>query len=418
MKRKILSILLISSMLFSLAACKDNSAGNVEEVAYDAKAQAAKYDLPEIPEADKDLKVQMGYNDCDHMVAARTGEEAGIYKALGLNVTVTKTNNTNIAQAMTTGEMHVGYMGIEGALNARSEGAPIIMAAANHLGGSRYLVVANDIKDPKDLVGKKLAITEDPENNPEWLKWAGQLGLPIEKDKYEIIKMAQKDCPMALKSGQISAFSCCDPFASQCEYQGLGKVVAVGWGGVINDAKDGHDHTGEDGWGMCCIYAMNENFKKEHPEVAQRLLVAHAMSLKYLYDHPYNAAMMFADGFGTAPEVGLMTIYMKTIAEGRTLTWECKQSNIDNLMKAYDEYNIDEKFRPKTDKINEFVDLNFVKESGIESFGDFLKKDKIDEKFPVGISFEDWLKKAKEIDGIDNEVGNDIKIPEVYKNKK
>lgn len=414
MKRKILSILLISSMLFSLTACKDNSAGNVEQVAYDAKAEAAKYDLPEIPEADKNLKIQMGYNDCDHMVGAIVGEEAGIYDALGLNVTVTKTNNTNIAQAMTTGEMHVGYMGIEGALNARSEGAPIIMAAANHLGGSRYLVVANDIEDPKDLVGKKLAITADPENNPEWIKWAAKLGLPTDKDQFEIIKMAQKDGPMALKSGQISAFSCCDPFASQCEYQGLGKVVAVGWGGLIDETKEENDH--EHGWGMCCIYAMNENFKKEHPEVAQRLLVAHAMSLKYLYDHPYNAAMMFADGFGTAPEVGLMTIYMKTIAEGRTLTWEFNQDNIDNFVKEYDEYNIDEKFRPRVDKLDEFVNLNFVKESGIESFSDFTKEDKIDEKFPVGISFEDWLKKAKEIDGIDNEVGNDIKIPEVYKN--
>lgn len=416
MKRKILSILLISSMLFPFTACKGGSGGNVEKVAYDAKAVAAKYNLPEIPEADKNLKVQMGYNDCDHMVGAIIGEKAGIYKALGLNVTVTKTNNTNIAQAMTTGKMHVGYMGINGALNARSEGAPIIMAAANHLGGSSYLVVANDIKDPKDLVGKKLAITADPENNPQWIKWASKLGLPIEKDNYEIIKMSQKDCPMALKSGQISAFSCCDPFASQCEYQGLGKVVAVGWGGLIDEAKKEHDH--KHGWGMCCIYAMNENFKKEHPEVAQRLLVAHAMSLKYLYDHPYNAAMMFADGFGTAPEVGLMTIYMKTIAEGRTLTWEFNQENIDNFVKEYDEYKIDKKFRPRTDKLNEFVNLNFVKESGIESFSDFTKEDKIDEKFPIGISFKDWLKKAKEIDGIDNKVGNDIKIPEIYKKQK
>ena len=416
MKRKILSILLISCMLFSLTACKDNSAGNVEKVDYDAKAVAAKYNLPEIPAADKNLKIQMGYNNCDHMVAAIVGEKAGIYQALGLNVTVTKTNNTNIAQAMTTGEMHVGYMGIEGALSARNEGAPIIMAAANHLGGSRYLVVSNDIKDPKDLVGKKLAITEDPENNPEWIKWATKLGIPIEKDKYQIIKMGQKDCPMALKSGQISAFACCDPFASQCEYQGLGRVVAVGWGGTIDESKEKNDH--KHGWGMCCIYAMNENFKKEHPEVAKRLLVAHAMSIKYLYDHPYNAAMMFADGFGTTPEVGLMTIYMKTIAEGRTLTWEFNQENIDNFVKEYDEYKIDKKFRPRTDKLNEFVNLNFVKESGIESFSDFTKEDKIDEKFPIGISFKDWLKKAKEIDGIKNEIGNDIKIPEVYTKQK
>ncbi|WP_300408937.1 ABC transporter substrate-binding subunit SaoX [Lagierella sp.] len=407
MKTKIVSILLIFTLIFSLTGCRDDGAGNIEKVSYDPEAEVAKYDLPEIPEADKNFKIQMGYNDCDHMVGAIIGEQAGIYKALGLDVTVTKTKNSNIAQAMTTGEMHVGYMGVEGALRSRNEGAPIIMAAANHLGGSRYLVASNDIKEPKDLLGKKVSISQDPENDPEWIKWAKKLDLPIEKENYEIIEMSQKDGPMALKSGQISAFSCCDPFASQAEYQKLGKVLAVGWGGHVEEDS-------ENGWGMCCIYGMNENFKNEHPELAKRLLVGHALSLKYLYDHPYNAAMMFADGFGTVPEVGLMTVYMKTIAEGRTITWEFTKQNLDNYIAQYTKYNIDEKYIPNTDKIDEFLNFNLIKESGVEDFEKFLEDDKINEKFPIGISFEDWLKKAKEIDGIDNEVGNDIKIPEVY----
>ncbi|MDO5018472.1 MAG: ABC transporter substrate-binding subunit SaoX [Lagierella massiliensis] len=412
MKRKLLSLVLISSLMLSVTACNnEDSISTGGHSSYDAKAEVAKYDLPEIPEEDKNFKIQMGYNDCDHMVGSIIGEKTGIYEALGLDVTVTKTSNTNIAQAMTTGEMHVGYMGVEGALHARNEGAPIIMAAANHVGGSSYLVVSNDIKDPKDLVGKKLAISQEPENNPQWIKWANRLDIPIERENYEIVEMSQKDGPMALKTGQISAFSCCDPYASQAEYEKLGHVVAVGWGGLVEENQEDHDY----GWGMCCIYGMNENFNKEHPELAQRLLVGHALSLKYLYSHPYNASMMFAEGFGTKPEVGLMTIYMKTIAEGRTLTWEFSQDNIDNFVAEYQQFDIDEKFIPKTDKIDEFVSLNFVEESGIEDFDKFLEEGKINEQFPIGISFEEWLKKAKEIDGINNEVGNDVKISDVYK---
>ena len=77
----------------------------------------------------------MGYFNCDHMVGAIIGEKAGIYKALGLNVNVTKSGET--LKALTSGAMDVGYTGIEGAIRAVNQGAPFSMAAANHMGGSR-----------------------------------------------------------------------------------------------------------------------------------------------------------------------------------------------------------------------------------------------------------------------------------------
>ena len=54
-------------------------------------------------------------------------------------------------QAMASGEMDVGYQGINGAIRSVNNGAPLFMAAANHLGGSYYLVVSNDIEKPEDL---------------------------------------------------------------------------------------------------------------------------------------------------------------------------------------------------------------------------------------------------------------------------
>lgn len=61
---------------------------------------------------------------------------------------------------------------------------------------------------------------------------------------------------------------------------------------------------------------MSNDFKENHPELARRLVYAHEMAIEYMYTHPYNAAMMFADGFDVDPYVALRTIYMKTVAEG------------------------------------------------------------------------------------------------------
>ena len=55
----------------------------------------------------------------------------------------------------------------------------------------------------------------------------------------------------------------------------------------------------------------------------------------YKRQHPYNAAMMFADGFDVDPYVALRTIYMKTVAEGRTITWHFSEKNIENFENYY-----------------------------------------------------------------------------------
>lgn len=165
---------------------------------------------------------------------------------------------------------------------------------------------------------------------------------------------------------------------------------------------------------MCCIFAINENFKKEYPNIAERLMVAHVLSVQYLYEHPYNAGMMFAEGFGTEPEVGIMTVYMKTNAEGRTITWEFTEDNLTNFIDNYYSEDIDEEFIPQLDNVQAFTSSDLLEKSGAPTFAEFMKDSDIDGKFPIGMPFKDWLKKAKEIDGITSDIGDDIEVPEIY----
>ena len=211
-KRVFSSALAIGVLVTALTGCKDSTQTSVTvSTDYDPAVEVAKYKdvLGEIPAADKDFVVEMGYNNCDHMVAALVGQGAGIYDALGLKVNITKTGK--IAEAMSSGEMDVGYLGIDSAIDASKNGAPLYMAAANHLGGSRYLVVSNDITDPEQLKGQKLAIGgESVKYRPEWHTWAEELGLsPDPADgEYEAISKRSSDALIAMKAGQLAAFTC------------------------------------------------------------------------------------------------------------------------------------------------------------------------------------------------------------------
>ena len=210
MRKRLLCLMLAASMLIvGLTGCKDSSNDtNTVQVDYNAEEEVAKYKdyLGEIPEADKDYVVELGYRNCDHMVAALVGEGSGIFDALGLTVNITKTGQ--IMEAMASGEMDVGYQGIQGAILSVNNGAPLFMAAANHLGGSEYLVVSNDIQDPEDLLGQKLAIGNEAWKNPQWCNWANSLNIPSETDgNYEIVDMGETDALLAMKAGQVDAFS-------------------------------------------------------------------------------------------------------------------------------------------------------------------------------------------------------------------
>ena len=209
-----LAACMVASALFG---CVDSSQQSVTvETDYDAQAAVDKYAeyVGELSEEDKNYTIQMGYNNCDHMVAALVGQGAGIYDALGLKVNITKTGN--IDTAMSSGDMDCGYLGIDGAINANNNGAPLYMAAANHLGGSRYLVVSNDIQGSMEeigqqLLGKQLAIGGNSVvKRPEWHTWAGELGIDPDPTTggYEAISMGSTDALIAMKAGQLAAFTC------------------------------------------------------------------------------------------------------------------------------------------------------------------------------------------------------------------
>ncbi len=330
-----------------------------------------------------DYKINLGYYNCDHMVGACIGEAAGIYKDLGLNVEIT--GGGKVPEAIAAGKMDAGYIWAQGVIGANVLGSPIVIGANNHIGGSRYLVVSSDIEKPEDIIGQKMA-SGDPAISAEWLcGYKYQLDLPLDAEAYELVNVgSDADKYVALATGQIKAMTCCDPWGSMAEYEGTGRIIGI-------------NKEMEEKMGICCSFALNENFVKDHPELAKKLTLAHTKSIEYVYSHPYKAAEIFAEYYDVPLEVSLMTIYKKTIGEGRTLSWELKEENLNHLFDMIKKHNLLENV-PET--LDESVNLEVLNSCGAKDFDTFIKEE-IDPIFPLGMTYEEFKKKAMEIDGID-----------------
>ena len=209
MKKRIVAALLIAAMSFSLlTACRDSGASqntvDITQTDYDPNEAVKDFEFGELNETEENYTIEMGYNNCDHMVAAIIGEKAEIYEAMGLKVNLTKSGETT--KALISGAMDAGYIGVSA--SGLSQNPPYFIASANHTGGSRYLVVSNDITDASQIEGKTLAMTSKPEDNSEWRGWARDYDVSFNAADYNIVSMGQSDAMFALKAGQIDGFVC------------------------------------------------------------------------------------------------------------------------------------------------------------------------------------------------------------------
>ncbi len=378
----LISILLMGLLLIS--GCNKTSQDVDKSKDNLVKQIAETYQLEPLSAEDANYTINMGYYNCDHMTAACIGKDAGIYDALGLKVNLT--GNGNVPEAMSAGKMDVGYAGWTTTLRAVPKGTPLFIAAQNHTGGSEYLIARKEIKTAADLVGKKVSFGTDPEKDSiNWAEWANQLNIPTDITKYENFNMSDQDEYFAMKAGKLDAYICCDPWGSMAEYEDTGWVVIR-----QNTVRNGKQ-------GTCCKVAMHTKFAQSHPELAKRVLLAHTLSIQYMYNHPYKAAEIFARNYNVPLQVGLMTIWKKTNEEGRTISWDLVMEEMENQLEAMQKYNVQSDVN--TVNVEDYVDSSYFDACGAKDFSTFIKEE-VDPVFPLGMSFESWLTKAKEVDHI------------------
>lgn len=327
--------------------------------------------------------INLGYYNCDHMTAAPVADALGIYKNYGLKVNVT--GNGKVPEAMAAGHMDAGYVGVTRLFRAYSMGAPIMFAAGNHTGGSEYMVVrkGSGIADAKDLLGKKIMLGSQPhKTNGNWINYAAQKNIPVDPKSYQVFAMTDMEAYLAMKAGHLDAFDTCDPWASMAVYEGTGNIIATFRG------TTGHDD------GLCCVFTMNQKFVREHRDLAVIIIKAHVDALKLMYLEPVKCAKVFAKAYAVPEEVAMMTLYRKTLDEGRTMDWTYDDSRVrKTAIHAHSIGLLDEAV-----DLNKFIDASVYGEAKVEDFQTFIKNE-VDPVFPLGMTYEEWKAKALELSG-------------------
>jgi len=339
--------------------------------------------LAPLPDASQGVTVRLGYFNCDHMAAAPIAYYSGIFDTLGLNVSIT--GHGGVPEAMAAGHMDMGYVDHRLVFAARRAGSPLIVVAENHIGGSEYLVVSHDIREPQDLIGRRISIHADPNNFLNWIEWTYLMGIPSDVSLYENFVMSQTDSYFAFAAGELDAFISCDPWASMAIYEGTGWIMHRS----NTDRPSGH--------GTCCKLVMRDGFGEVHPELVARMILAHTLAIQFMYLYPHRSAEIFSEDFLVPMEVSLMTMWRKLNYEGRTLSWDLNieyfQNQVDTLRYFDIRHDINDAYVPN------YVDLTLFEMSDADDFDAFIRE-RVDPIFPLGMTFEEWRAAALIADGL------------------
>jgi NitT/TauT family transport system substrate-binding protein len=130
-----------------------------------------------------------------------------------------------IKEALMSNKMQAAFMVAPMAIALRAQGVPVKIVYLGHRYGSAVVVRTDGpIRSPSDLRGKTIAIPSRFSN--ERLVVIKVLkDFKIDPTEVKLVEMAPPDVAGALNAGAIDAFSMGEPFPSQAEMGGFGRVL-------------------------------------------------------------------------------------------------------------------------------------------------------------------------------------------------
>lgn len=163
-----------------------------------------------------------------------------------------------IKEALIANRMQAGFLVAPMAIALRSQGVPIKIVYLGHRYGSA-LVVAKDgpVRSVKDLRGRTIAIPSRFSDERLIVGRALQMNDMSEED-VKMVEMAPPDVASALNSGAIDAFIMGEPFPSQAEIGGYGRVL-------FQAGEYWKDY-------ISCVLVVRDDVIEKRPEAVQMLV--------------------------------------------------------------------------------------------------------------------------------------------------
>jgi len=180
-------------------------------------------------------------------------------------------SGSSVVRALASGDVQIGNIGSSPLAVAASQQVPIeVFLLASQLGNSEALVVKKDIKNPHDLIGKRIAVPFISTTHYSLLAALKHWG--IKPDQVQILNLQPPAIIAAWQRGDIDGAYVWAPAVNELEKEGrvLTDSAQVGkWGSPTLD-----------------VWVVRKDFAEQHPEVVTAFARSALQAQKAYIDNP------------------------------------------------------------------------------------------------------------------------------------
>lgn len=241
--------------------------------------------------------VKIGYQHSDLHSALFIAQDLGLFEKYGINATFTEfTGGPVEMQAMGAGEIDIAYVGIAPTLTYIDKTYKDERVSAHIIGGLQTggigIIVGNNSSIQKigDLKGKTIGVLAIGSIQDVMLRDA--LAKEGILNDVNIIAVNLASIPQAVASGQIDAGFTAQPYVSEAEVKGYGRVLA--W---AEDLPTGSKNT------YINVLVAKDSFAAKNPEIVRDILKIHKEATEYIGKNPDKVAEIASRKLGTSLEV-------------------------------------------------------------------------------------------------------------------
>jgi len=264
-------------------------------------------------------------------------------------------NGSDFSTALATGQIDLGFVGPGPSTNQylKSKNFKVISGSNN---GGAVLVVGKDsgVNSVKDLVGKTIAIPTKGSTNEISLRLLlKQEGVKVTTDNSgaQIIARAPADTLIALRQKEVDATLIPEPWGTQIESQGIGKVL-VPWDKIPPNNGDY----------PLTILVASDKFLSEHKDLAKAAIKANLQAIDFINASPDQAYELINKQLSKLSGKGMDTALIKAALSHLKLTGDVNKSAIEEMAKVSIDAGYIKDIKADQLDLSNFVDTSLLEE--------------------------------------------------------
>lgn len=279
----------------------------------------------------------------DHLLVGAAKERDGqTFNYLDLQPTKFSDYAT-MSEALRSGALDGATLLAPLAFQIRLTGTPVKIVSLAHRDGSGLVVhVREGINTAQDLRGKTIAIPHRFSTNNFLLHfYLSDAGLEYGKD-YKTVELPPTQMFAALSGGSIDGYITAEPFLTQAEFSGVGKILVL----TSHIWKNHPD----------CVLILREDYIKNHPEATQEFITSFTKSGIFVEENRAEAAKIANRFLGQTEE-----IMKHALLDPERVTYYNLTPDVSELNRVQDYMAEKMGLYPTKVNMNEMLDTSFSK---------------------------------------------------------